>query len=272
MQLLNLEEIFTEKKLLYSSFLQREVMIEFFLPKNINEPSRLNLLLINDGQNLEEMGFRLILEKLMAENLIESILCAGIYAGPERKMEYGIAASPDYLKRGAKAGLYASFVLKELLPFIHKSYFIDSFKEMGFAGFSLGGLMAMDMVWNYPDLFTKAGIFSGSFWWRSLDQDDKEYEDDKHRIMQQEIRKGHYHPGLNFFFQCGNKDETEDRNQNGIIDSIDDTIAVIDELEKKGYDRDKDIYYLEMPDGRHDIATWEKAMPLFLEWGWGKRL
>ena len=28
---------------------------------------------------------------------------------------------------------------------------------------------------------------------------------------------------MKFFFECGTEDETEDRNGNGIIDSIDDT-------------------------------------------------
>jgi hypothetical protein len=107
-------------------------------------------------------------------------------------------------------------------------------------------------------------------WWRSLDQDDPDYKDDEHRIMQQEIRDGKFVPGLKFFFQCGNKDETKDRNGNGIIDSVDDTLDLIKELTQKGYDPVQDIAYIEMKEGRHDIATWASAMPLFLEWGWGK--
>ena len=64
-------------------------------------------------------------------------------------------------------------------------------------------------------------------------------------------------------------DEVMDRNNNGIIDSIDDTLDLIKELEAKGYDPQQDIYYLEMTDGRHDIPTWSRAMPAFLQWGWG---
>jgi len=56
-----------------------------------------------------------------------------------------------------------------------------------------------------------------------------------------------------------------DRNKNGIIDSIDDTRDLISELVKKGYEEGRDISYLEMPDGRHDIETWAKAMPDFLK-------
>jgi len=161
--------------------------------------------------------------------------------------------------------------MEELVPFIHQKYNVPAFKEKAFAGFSLGGLSALDIVWNHPEEFSKAGVFSGSFWWRSVDQAAANYDDDKHRLMQQQIRNGKFHAGLKFFFQCGNMDETKDRNQNGIIDSIDDTLDVIKELEGKGYEREKDIYYMELKDGHHDVATWGRALPEFLKWGWGEK-
>lgn len=166
--------------------------------------------------------------------------------------------------------MHASFVLEELLPYIRVTYNIPSFKEKSYAGFSLGALSALDMVWRNPQDFVRAGIFSGSLWWRSVDQDDETYSDDEHRIMHQQVRNtGEYHDWLRFFFQCGNMDETKDRNNNGIIDSIDDTLDLIKELEDRGFDREKQIHYLEMTDGRHDVPTWGRAFPEFLRWGWG---
>ncbi|MCH5600680.1 alpha/beta hydrolase-fold protein [Niabella ginsengisoli] len=154
-------------------------------------------------------------------------------------------------------------------PFCKKTYNVPTFKETAFAGFSLGGLSALDIVWNHPDIFSKVGVFSGSLWWRSLDQSDKKYDDNKHRIMQQQIRKGNFSPDLKFFFECGKLDESGDRNNNGIIDSIDDTLDHIKELFDKGY-KPTDITYLELDEGRHDVQTWGKAMPVFLKWGWGR--
>jgi enterochelin esterase-like enzyme len=159
--------------------------------------------------------------------------------------------------------------MEELIPYIRKTYAVHSFREKAFAGFSLGGLMALDIVWKHPDEFSKAGVFSGSLWWRSIDQSEDDYDDDKHRIMQQQVRKGQHYPGIKFFFQCGNMDEKKDRNHNGIIDSIDDTLDLIKELETKGYNPEEDIYYLELPDGKHDVPTWGRAMPVFLKWAWG---
>ncbi|HEX5654844.1 MAG TPA: alpha/beta hydrolase-fold protein [Chitinophagaceae bacterium] len=257
-----------ENHIIVSEWLLRDVQVDFYLPRHVSGP--LSLVLINDGQSMKEMYFGSLLEDLYMQKAIQPLFCVAIHAGPERRMEYGIAAQPDYLGRGAKATEYSRFILRELLPFIDKTFSLDQFAEKAFAGFSLGGLSAMDIVWNHPGIFKKTGVFSGSFWWRSLDQDDPAYEDDQHRIMQQQIRQGPYHPGLKFFLQCGNKDETRDRNNNGIIDSIDDTLDILKELQLKGYDKEKDLYYLEMPEGAHDIPTWAQAMPEFLKWGWGR--
>ena len=128
--------------------------------------------------------------------------------------------------------------------------------------------MALDIVWNYPLEFNKAGVFSGSLWWRSLDHTHDDYEDELHRIMHQQIKKGRHQPNLKFFLTTGSLDETHDRNENGIIDSIDDTLALIEDLETLGYTNGTDIRYINYEDGKHDIATWKRAMPEFLKWGW----
>lgn len=270
MQLQNVSGVLLENTVLISEYLERKVTVDFFLPKNVTDPAEMNLLLINDGQNMEELGLESILNRLYAEKAIEPLLCVAIHTGKERRIEYGVASQTDYLGRGYKAGLYTSFILDELLPYIKDKYVLPFYKEKSFAGFSLGGLSALDIAWNHPHEFKKVGVFSGSFWWRNIDQTEEEYDDDKHRIMHQLIRNGAYHPGLKFFFQCGNMDETKDRNNNGIIDSIDDTLDLIKELVKKGYDPGRDIYYLELPDGKHNIPTWARAMPEFLKWGWGR--
>lgn len=256
---------------LHSVFLQREVTVDFYLPKASRDIGLINLLLINDGQLMEEMGLSQILENFYYSNDVVPVICVAIHAGTDRKQEYGIASQTDYRGRGSKAGLYTSFILKELLLYISIRYDNYRIKEKAFAGFSLGGLMAMDIVWNKPSVFSIACIFSGSFWWRSLDQEAAEYNDDKHRIMHQIIKKDIYKPGLKFFFQCGNLDEVRDRNKNGIIDSIDDTLDLVNELIKKGYDPMKDIFYFEQKDGKHDPLTWAKALPVFLEWAYLSR-
>lgn len=218
---------------------------------------------------MEEMGLDTILQNFAAREPRQKILCVAIHCGPDRLNEYGVGGIPDFKGRGASAGLYTNFIINELLPFTRKQTGVMKFKNQSFAGFSLGGLSALDIVLNYPDQFLNVGVFSGSLWWRSKDLG-VGYDDDQHRIIHQKVRQLPYYPWLKFFFETGVLDETADRNNNGIIDSIDDTLDLITELERKGYDRKRDIQYLELRDGKHDVATWARAMPEFLKWAWAE--
>jgi enterochelin esterase-like enzyme len=260
--------ILEERQTIHSLELHRDVIVDFFLPVDVKDPSSMSLLLINDGQDMERMGFKLILDKLYREKAIKPVVFAAIHAGKDRKMEYGVAGKPDYKGRGGKAGLFTQFIFTELLPYIRNNYQLHSFTDKAYAGFSLGGLMALDIVWGHPQEFSRVGIFSGSLWWRNRGLDDG-YLEETDRIMHTRIREGNYAPWLKFFFQTGVLDEKMDRNNNGIIDSIDDTLGLIDELVKKGYNREQDIVYLEYEDGKHDIPTWGRAMPVFLRWCYG---
>nr|WP_214447273.1 alpha/beta hydrolase-fold protein [Flavihumibacter rivuli] len=262
--------ILTARWEIASKHLDRKVAIDTYVPAGLTQGQLPSLLLINDGQNMDELGLVEMLGSLLEDGRIHPVVCVGIHAGEERKMEYGTAAVPDYMGRGAKAELYTLFVFEELLPFVRKKLDIPQFKEKTFAGFSLGGLSALDIVWAHPHEFTKVGVFSGALWWRSIDQDDPNYDDDQHRIMHQLVREGEYAYWLKFFFETGTLDETNDRNNNGIIDSIDDTVSLMEELARKGYDRDRDMVYLELANGRHDVETWAIAMPVFLEWAFGR--
>ncbi len=253
-----------ERITLASANLQRDVVIDFYLPNNVAHPGLLSLLLINDGQDLPAMHFSEMLDGLLAGGPIGPVLCAGIHCGVDRRMEYGTAHQRDYTGRGAKAKLYEQFILQELLPYIPHKYRIPHFKAIAFAGFSLGGLSALDIAWNFPKIFSTAAVFSGSLWWRSRGLE-AGYNEDTDRIMHAQIRRGSYHANQKFYFTTGALDETADRNNNGIIDSIDDTLALIAELQQLGF-TGKQIAYVNYEDGRHDVPTWGRAMPAFFAW------
>ena len=251
-----------------SEFLKRDVTITLLLPDGREAGEPISLLLLNDGQETINLQLSETLENLYESGALKPVAVAAIHCGNDRLQEYGVAGKPDYKQRGAKAAVYTKFITNELLPAIKKEMGIEDFEVTAFAGFSLGGLSAMDIAWNNPDLFDKVGVFSGSFWWRSKELG-KGYTD-ADRIMHQAIREAKGKPALKFWLQTGTKDETADRNKNGIIDSIDDTIDLIKELEAKGYARPADIQYLEIVAGTHSVATWALAMPKFLVWAFGK--
>ncbi len=258
----------TEQKItIDSDFINREVTVTLLLPGNFQQSEPLNLLLLNDGQEAENLRLKETLGGLYDTHFIKPVLVAAIHAGDNRLQEYGTAGKPDFKQRGSKAAAYTKFITTELLPAIKKETGINDFNTTAFAGFSLGGLSAMDIAWNNPQLFDKVGVLSGSFWWRSRELG-KGYTDTD-RIMHSIIRNATAKPDLKFWLQTGTKDETADRNQNGIIDSIDDTVDLIKELEDKGYTRPIDIQYVEMVGGAHNVDTWAYAMPKFLVWAFG---
>lgn len=251
---------------LYSVPLKRSVRLDVILPPDYHTSNKTYpVLYLNDGQDLPSLRMTDGLDSLYRQRAIRPFVLVGIHAG-DRIQEYGTAARADYLRRGSKAGLYTDFVLTELLPYVKKHYRVSADPAQSiFAGFSLGGLSAFDIVFHHPERFSKVGVFSGSFWWRSR-KFDRTYSDDRDRIMHNLVRKGTYKPNLTFWFETGTDDETSDRNNNGIIDAIEDTTDLIDELVKKGYRREEDIRYVEVKGGEHNQETWSAIMPDFLTW------
>ncbi len=253
-----------------SVHLHRQVVIDVFVPPSYHhQPERaFPVLLLNDGQDMEAIQMGDILERLYQQRRISEILVVAVHTGIQRLNEYGISQRPDYKNRGAKAAAYAQFITKELLPALRLRYRCsESPEHWAVAGFSLGGLSAFDIGWQHSHLFSKIGVFSGSFWWRS--QVFQEHNPDGHRILHEVLRQSKKRERLRFWLQTGTEDETSDRNHNGIIDAIDDTLDVIRELKALGYNEQRDIRYVEIIGGRHDLPTWAKIMPDFLQWAFG---
>lgn len=254
---------------IYSAVLDREIEADVFFPNDFQRGQPIPFLFLNDGQDTRSVRLPETLDTLWERNEIKPFAVISVHAG-ERMQEYGVSSKPDYMQRGSFARDYSRFVLDELLPFLRYLYRIDLHSgENAIAGYSLGGLSAFDIGWSHPHLFSKIGVFSGSFWWRRKALSEN-YKDSRDRILHAHVRHSAFRPGLKFWFQTGTLDENFDRNKNGVIDSIDDTLDLISELTKKGYQLKKDIRYLEIDGGRHNQETWAHAMPDFLRWAFGK--
>lgn len=249
---------------------QKELQLDFYFPNEIPYGKTVEILLFNDGQILEEMNFKSLLESNFKYPFRKNklFLVAAVHADEERVQDYGTIGVLNAKGQGKNAKNHGKFITEELLPYIAAHYPFVDIEYSNIAGFSLGGLSAFDIAWTYPTIFKKVGVFSGSFWWRSKELN-AGYDNEKDRIMLSKLRKYVYQPNFQFFFECGTLDEDSDRNNNGIIDSIDDTKDIIVQLKEMGYS-DKALAYLEITDGKHDVPTWKKAMPIFLKWGWDK--
>lgn len=244
--------------------LRRRVEYIAYVPAGIPANTPMNLLLLNDGQDAEGLKLEANLKELYTAQRIDPLILIAIKCSDERMQEYGVAGRPDFQKRGSKADLYNDFIIKELLPELDRKFNLKHKAKVGFAGFSLGGLSAFDIAWRNPERFDLVGAFSASFWWRTKALDDGYTPED--RIMHQVIRETAGKPELKVWLMTGTEDETEDRNHNYIIDSIDDTIDIIKELLEKGYTRPEEVFYYEMVGGRHEVPCWAIALPSFLCW------
>jgi enterochelin esterase-like enzyme len=266
---------------LQSVILNRDVTLDVYLPPDFKETAAHGypLALFNDGQDLPRMelgvasgklhGFIHILEHLFTQKAIPSLVAVGIHCNHERQREYGTARQADYKGRGDKAGAYTRFIQEELMPYLYRHYpLTDQASERAFAGFSLGGLSAFDIGWAHPEAFGVLGVFSGALWWRwsAVHPDDP----DADRIMHDVVRSSKTVPSSqHYWFQCGTLDEEEDRNNNGVIDAIDDTLDLMAALREKGV-HPAAMRYLEIQDGQHEPKTWGEAMPDFLRWAFAK--
>jgi enterochelin esterase-like enzyme len=266
----NLKIIKVHLEQFYSKFLKRHIVIDIFLPPGYYQSKdKFPTLYVNDGQDMEAVKMEANLYKLYEKDQIPNIIVVAIHTNENRLQEYGTAAMPDYKGRGSKAPNYTKFILDELVPYIQQTYQVKrEAASTAFMGFSLGGLSAFDISWHHSYIFGKIGVFSGSFWWRKKAYEDG-YDDHNDRIMQVLVRQGSHKKGLKMWLEVGTNDETDDRNNNGIIDAIDDTLDLITELENKGYKKDVDIKYLCIEGGEHNHKTWSDCLPKFLIWAFG---
>lgn len=249
-----------------SKYLQRNVRLTLIYPKNIS--FQLPVLFFNDGQDFGALQMEMNISTLLTSQQIIPFFCVGIHANEERIQEYGTASQADYKLRGSKAKQHTEFVIHELLPWLKEKYSVKTEGNV-MAGLSLGGLSAMDIGWNHPEVFEKIGVFSGALWWRQKSEEDG-YTDEHDRIIHNVVRDGAYKKNMKFWFEAGTNDEDSDRNNNGIIDAIDDTLDLMKELENKGYHKGSDIIYEEVEGGEHNHLTWSKILPNFLKWAFAK--
>ncbi|OAI41899.1 hypothetical protein AYO41_05095 [Verrucomicrobia bacterium SCGC AG-212-E04] len=234
------------------------------------------LLVLNDGQDLEALGILATLEALIAADEIVAPVVVAIPTNRNRMMEYGISGRPDSAGRGARAGAYAQFVLTELLPVIRARFgFAIRPATTAVLGAPLGGLSAFDLAWRHPEVFGICGVFSGSFWWRADSTDARTKQSSRivHRLVRESsdpdaIMRARRE--VRFWFQAGTEDETDDRDSNGVIDAIQDTTELIDELVARGWAPGRSLIYREVAGGRHEPPTWRDVFGEFARFAFSR--
>ncbi len=240
--------------------------VTVFLPPDYEDiPSRSwPLLIAMDGQDMAAWRLAEALDRHHTAGG-DTPIVAAISAGPHRLVDYGTADVPNTQGQGARAAELQAFVTDTVLPWLQRRYRVRRGPaHTAMMGASLGGLAAFDLAWRRPDVFSCVGVFSGSFWWRTSDATVAAQQ--ATRIAHGRVRKTAHRPNLRLWFEAGTADETADRDGNGVIDAIQDTTELIDELVARGFCRGTEVVYVEIPGGEHNPDTWARALPEFLHW------
>ena len=228
------------------------------------------VLIVLDGQNMGAWRLEEALAGVAAQGRPVPLVVA-VPAGKERIEEYGMAGTPDFAGRGKLAQDFQRFVLGSVLPAVRARFGVTLDRaRTGVLGSSLGGLAAFDLAWRHPEVFGFAGIFSGSFWWRG--EDGPAAVRQASRLAHRLVRGTPVRPiRQRLWFSVGTKEETDDRDGNGVIDAVQDTTELIDELELKGWKKGENLSYVLVEGGEHNEAAWAKVLPRFLDWALPRR-
>ena len=223
------------------------------------------LLMALDGQTMPQWRLAETLDELVTRGAMEPVVVVAVPASPERIEEYGTAGQLDFAGRGRHAKAFQDLLRGEVLPWVREHHHVTAeAARTGIYGASMGGLGAFDTAWRRPQVFGFAGIFSGSLWWRADNASVAAQQ--ASRIAHRRVRETEGRPELRLWFQAGTRDETADRDGNGVIDAIQDTTELVDALVAKGFRRGPDVAYHESNGGEHHESTWARALPEFLRW------
>ncbi|HEX4858722.1 MAG TPA: alpha/beta hydrolase-fold protein [Usitatibacteraceae bacterium] len=151
--------------------------VDVWLPADYSPAKRYQVLYMHDGQNLFDGKLNwtmkswradLAVSNLMKRGQIEDTIIVGIWNnGKDRYAEYYpqkfLAFAPDAVRREyetevangtLRADAYLKFVVEELKPAVDRKYSTRPGREHTFiAGSSMGGLISIYALCEYPDVF-----------------------------------------------------------------------------------------------------------------------
>lgn len=156
-----------------SKILDEKRILNIYLPDGYreNDTTRYPVIYLLDGSADEDFihiaGLVQFLNFSWVNMLPKSIL-VGI-ANVDRKRDFTFPTSVDEDKKESPtsggSSNFIAFIQKELQPFIEKNYKTNSTKTL--IGQSLGGLLATEILFRNPGLFTRYVIVSPSLWWNN---------------------------------------------------------------------------------------------------------
>lgn len=158
---------------IYSNILSEKRIVNIYLPKDYNKKDSTSypVIYLLDGSADEDFihiaGLVQFLNFPWVNILPESILVGIANIDRKRDFTFPTSISRDKIESPTSGGSekFIDFIQKELQPFIEKNYKTNSSKTL--IGESLGGLLATEILFKKPALFTRYIIVSPSLWWNN---------------------------------------------------------------------------------------------------------
>jgi predicted alpha/beta superfamily hydrolase len=175
-------------------------------------------------------------DDLIKKKSIEPVIVVGIYNTSDRMKEY----TP-----GEKGTAYMNFIVEVVKPLIDSTYRTrPDRKHTIVGGSSAGGIISFMLVWEHPDVFSKAICMSPAF--KSLSPGGWDYT----RVVRSS--NGQKKP---IFLYIDNGGIGLDSQLQPGIDEM------LTALKTKGYAEGKDFLFLPDPTAKHFEADWAKRFP-----------
>ncbi|QOY93768.1 alpha/beta hydrolase [Massilia sp. UMI-21] len=152
--------------------LARKRQLRLYLPPGYaTSNKRYPVLYMHDGQNLFDAATAYAgewkvdetLDALAREGKLELIV-VGIDNGQEKRMTELNAWDNEKFGKG-EGRAYTDFIVKTVKPMIDRTYrTLPGREHTAIMGSSMGGLASHYALVQYPDVFSKAGVFSPAYW------------------------------------------------------------------------------------------------------------
>ena len=230
--------------------LDRQRTVRLYLPPSYhNSEKRYPVVYMHDAQNLfddktafaGEWGVDESLDLLAAKQGFE-VIVVGIDNSAEFRMN---ELSPWENKRfgEAQGKQYMDFIVEVVKPFIDSNFRTQEDRlHTAIMGSSMGGLISHYAVHAYPDVFSKAGIFSPSYW----------YSQDVFSFSK--LKKAQLDARLYVIYG--------DKEGDGMIA---DTDKMLRQLRQQGHPRQNTVFK-RVPNGEHNEQLWRAEFSEAIQW------
>lgn len=254
--------------------------IDIWLPDNYSDTIKYAVLYMHDGQmlydpsqswNKQSWNADDVASVLLSKGKVKNFIVVGIWNGgqtrhqdyfPQKPFEQLSNTEKDTVvaqlqRAGRTAGKfqpesdkYLQFIVKELKPYIDKKYSVKTNRENTFiAGSSMGGLISLYAICEYPGIFGGAACLS-THWVGTFTLENNPVPNSFIKYLAKRLPDPEDHK---IYFDCG--DQTLDAMYPGIQMKIDSL------MNRKGYSNDNWVtkYF---PGEDHSERSWNKRLDI----------